>query len=411
MRPGNKGHLIMDNRLIVLFVDDEPRLLDAIVRMLRPLRTEWNVITAPGGAEALMILAAHKIDVIVSDMRMPGMTGAELLEKVAERHPGVVRFILSGQSDRESLLRSIGSTHQYLSKPCESQHLKQAVDRAFALRQQLLVPRLTALVSRIGALPALPSLYLAIKRELQAEEPSLVRIADLAAKDIGISAKLLQIVNSGRFAGNQAVHKVEHAVQLLGIDTVRSLVLASHLFDSCPTAHLPVSTLWDHSLMVATGARAIAISEHQNTLACECAFSAGMLHDCGLVLLATYLPESYVRIQADSFRQPWIEAERTELGTTHQELGAYLLGLWGLPDGLVEAVAFHHQPAAAPHPDGRALGAVHIAESVAIEISGSLPWEGGTSLDEDFVSAEGMRDRLSGWQETARIAITGIVSP
>jgi HD-like signal output (HDOD) protein/CheY-like chemotaxis protein len=401
----------MDNRLTVLFVDDEPRLLEAVVRMLRPYRAEWNVLTAPSGSEALTILGKQPIDVVVSDMRMPGMNGAELLEKIAERHPGVVRFILSGQSDRESLLRSIGSTHQFLSKPCDSQHLRQAVDRAYALRRLLQVPKLSSLVSRIGGLPALPSLFIAIRRELQRDEPSLVNIGTLAAQDIGISAKLLQFANSGRFAGTHSVLKVEQAVQLLGIETVRSLVLASHLFDACPSERLPLNLLWQHSFQVATAARAIAESEQQNSLACECAFSAGLLHDCGLVLIATHLPEELQRIQAASANMDWLAAERQELGATHQELGAYLLGLWGLPDGLVEAVAFHHQPAAAPHPDGRALSAVHIAESVVISRHPGLSWEKGTNPEEAFVGADAIRERLKHWREVAGLALDHLGEP
>jgi HD-like signal output (HDOD) protein/CheY-like chemotaxis protein len=398
----------MAQLLTVLFVDDEPRLLEAVVRMLRPFRNEWLVLTANSGNEALTTIAAREIDVVVSDMRMPGMSGAELLEKVAERAPGVVRFILSGQSDRESLLRSIGSTHQFLAKPCDSQQLRQAIDRAFTLRRMLQVPKLASLVSRIGSLPSLPSLYYSIRRELQAEEPSLVRIAELAARDIGISAKILQIANSGRYAGNQTVLKVEQAVQLLGIDTVRSLILASHLFDGCPDKRLPLEQIWQHSLLVATGARAIAVSENQNTLACECAFSAGLLHDCGIILIGTYLPDALLRIQQASIANTWVEAERTELGATHQELGAYLLGLWGLPDSLVEAVAFHHQPAQAPHLDGRALSAVHIAESVAIERYGALPWESGTSPETAFIGADAIRDRISVWRAIAQEAMAGI---
>ena len=401
----------MDNRLTVLFVDDEPRLLEAVVRMLRPFRTEWNVLTTGSGPEALAILAKQDVDVIVSDMRMPVMTGAELLEKVAERHPGVIRLILSGQSDRESLLRSIGSTHQFLSKPCDSSHLRQAVDRAYALRRLLQVPKLTSLVSRIGSLPALPSLYLAIRRELQVDEPSLASISQLAAQDIGISAKLLQIANSGRFAGTNNVLRVEQAVQMLGIETVRSLVLASHLFEACPPQRLPLEALWQHSLMVGTGARAIAVSEQQNSLACECAFSAGLLHDCGLLLIANHLPNELQQILAEAPHKGWLAAEHDILGATHQELGAYLLGLWGLPDGLVEAVAFHHQPALAPHPDGRALSAVHVAESVVVGTHGGLVWEVGTKPEAAFVGAEAIRERLHHWREVAGAAISHMEAP
>ena len=92
---------------------------------------------APSAPAALEILAQGPFDAVVTDMRMPGMDGAELLDEVKRRHPHVVRIVLSGQADQASVLRSLGSTHQYLSKPCDPETLKQTLVRSCAVRMLL----------------------------------------------------------------------------------------------------------------------------------------------------------------------------------------------------------------------------------------------------------------------------------
>ena len=392
-------------RLSVLFVDDEERLLEGLVRMLRPYRNEWDVLTANSGEQALQVLASRPVDVLVSDMRMPGMNGAELLEQVSERHPGIVRFILSGQADRESLLRSIGSTHQYLAKPCDSLQIRRAIERAYHLRRLLAIPTLTSLVSRIHVLPSLPQIHFAIRTELQAEEPSMKRIAELVAQDLGLSSKLLQVANSGRFARTRPVFQIGEAVQLIGLDTLRPLVLASHLFTACPDALLPISELWQHGLAVAHAAYAIAVVDQQSVFACDCSYSAGLLHDCGLLLLATHLPTEFSAVMRAATEMDWLDAERIVLGATHQELGAYLLGLWGLPDELVEAVAYHHRPSESLTLGFSPLAAVHVAETAMIATHGPLPWEVGYVPDERFASTSGISERIAVWRDTADASI------
>ena len=109
----------------ILFVDDEPMILQGIQHSLRGMRAEWEVALANSGAEALETMAQAPFDVVITDMRMPGMDGAQLLDLVKVKFPRTVRIILSGQSDRETILRSVGPSHQYLSKPCDLDELKR----------------------------------------------------------------------------------------------------------------------------------------------------------------------------------------------------------------------------------------------------------------------------------------------
>ena len=391
-------------RLVVLFVDDEQRLLEGIARMLRPLRNEWEVLTANGGDEALAILGQRHVDVLVSDMRMPGMSGADLLDQVTKRHPGTIRMILSGQADRESLLRSIGSTHRYLSKPCDATQIRLAIQQAQDLRHYLVGPGLTDLVARMEDLPSLPEPYLRIQHELQREDPSIERIGDIAAQDMGLVAKLLQLANSGRTARYRAVARPHEAIQLLGIDTVRTLILAQHLLRGADEAR--VGDLWHHSMACGTAARAIATAEGVDALTADCAFSAGVLHDCGLLLEAVLLPDEQSRIVAAIAKgTDDLAAEQAIIGTTHQELGAYLLGLWGLPDPLVEAVAHHHTPARSTATGFCPLVAVHVAASLpGVTMSGPehTPMDGP---DVAWLGKLGLAARLPHWSEAAAQAL------
>ena len=146
----------------ILFVDDEPAVLQGLQRSLRGMRQEWEMEFAASGREALETMARSPFDVVITDMRMPEMDGAQLLDQVRKRFPQTVRIVLSGQSDRETILRSIGPTHQYMAKPCDLEDLKQKLTHTFALRELLADPRLKEIVCQLENIPSLPSLYIAI---------------------------------------------------------------------------------------------------------------------------------------------------------------------------------------------------------------------------------------------------------
>lgn len=130
----------MEAKKSILFVDDEPKLLDGLRRLLFPYSGLWEMEFASSGTEALRILAASTFDVVIADMRMPGMNGAELLNQVAKLYPQMVRMILSGTWQQDLRIQAAMIAHQYLSKPCDPEVLKATLDRAFALRAVLVEP-------------------------------------------------------------------------------------------------------------------------------------------------------------------------------------------------------------------------------------------------------------------------------
>lgn len=351
----------------ILFVDDEPRVLDGLRRMLHDQRDIWHMEFAGGGEQALVRLAEKPFDVVVSDMRMPGMDGAALLNAVKLRYPQTVRIILSGQSDHEVVLKSVGQTHQFLAKPCEAEELKATVARACALRDRMADAALKELTSAVYTLPSIPSVYCEIMEELRNADVSIRNIADIIARDVAMTAKILQMVNSAFFGLPRKISCPAQAVTLLGLQTVRALALSAGIFAQFQETTLPgysLGGLANHSLDVAVRAREFAKSEGCEPQTVDEAFLAGVLHEIGQLVLVANMPERYALVLETARRETrrlW-EVEIELLGASHADVGAYLMGLWGLPDVIVEAIAFHHAPSASLGTTFRPLTAVHVAD-------------------------------------------------
>ncbi len=398
--------IMMTTRLRILFVDDEPAILDGLRRLLRPMRDEWDTFTAGGGLEALALLEREAMDVIVSDMRMPVIDGAQLLEAVRNRHPRMVRIVLSGQSDQESLLRSVGPVHQYLNKPCDLTVLKATVSRCRALRLAINDSAITDLAAGMTSLPSPSDLYLRILNCLRSAEPTVSRLGEIIAQDIGMSARVLQLVNSALFGLSRTITSSSEAVALLGINVVRSMALAVEAINRSANAHtggVNPEGLWQHSLVVAHLARAIAQAEHQPLDLCETAFSAGLLHDCGKLVIAHHRPDQYQSLMNSDYRSltSFETAEHETIGASHANIGGYLLSLWGLPDALIEAVVFHHRPNNCPAVGFTPLTAVHIAEGFE-RCGQNLDYHAITAeLDATYLARLGLAQRIDAWTAIA----------
>jgi HD-like signal output (HDOD) protein len=377
----------------ILFVDDEPNILAGMRRLLHPYRDEITPVFAGSGPEALALLDKESFEVVVSDMRMPGMDGAALLTEVMQRWPNIVRIVLSGQSDKETILRSIGPSHQFLSKPCDSMLLLDTIRRSCALRDLLSDAHLQDLVGRMTTLPTLPSIYAEISAELDSGTASVARIAGLVTKDLGMTAKVLQLVNSSYFGLPQRISEPRQAVSLLGFDALKALFLYTQVFSQFEGRDLGGFTLEsssDHAVQVGTLARAIAMAENASPAMMDDSLMAGLLHDVGKLVLAVNLPDQFAEILREAKRAKvnGREVELKVLGLDHADVGAFLLGLWGLPDTVLEAIAFHHDPNSCLSPGFTALTAVHAADALVRE---SAP-------DANLMQKLGVQKRIPAWR-------------
>ncbi|MEK6622283.1 MAG: response regulator [Planctomycetota bacterium] len=387
----------------ILFVDDEPKLLQGLQRMLRSMRHEWDMAFASGGREALELLEQAPYDVIVTDMRMPGMDGVQLLKEVVERFPMLVRIILSGQTDQEAFLSSSSIVHQFLSKPCDTELLKTTIERACALQNLLKDESLKKLVLQIESLPSQSSLYTEIKEALQSPNISMGKIGQIIARDIGMTAKTIQLVNSAFYGLRRRISSPTEATVILGVNTIKALVLSHNIFSNFNHVIFPgfsPDALWKHSSVAGLFAREIAKAENYKPEMIEDALVAGMLHDLGKLVLVANLPAPYNKAQALARGKimPLCEAEQEVLGGTHAEVGAYLIGLWGITNSIVEALAFHHNPDRCAAKTFTLVTAVHVADVLANEV---YPVETGVEVkvDSDYLAKAGMTERLPVWRE------------
>ena len=394
----------------ILFVDDEPNVLEGLKRMLRGKRHEWDLVFAGNGTEALEILEREPFDVVVSDMRMPGMDGAQLLTEVQKRYPLIVRIVLSGQSDREMIFKSVRPAHQYLTKPCEAETLISTIERSGLLRELLADERLRRAVSQIDSLPSLPSLYAEIMRELESEYSSMQKIGSIISRDLGMTAKILQLVNSAFFGYCRHISSSSQAAELLGLETIKVLVLHVNVFSQFTRSPIPfafLDRLWDHSLATGIYAQTIAKQEKLGQTFIEDTFMAGVLHDAGKLILAAnfYKPYRQVLSVAKDNKISLAAAESQILGFSHAEVGAYLLALWGLPQAIVAAVAFHHRPEKSQCREISICTLVHAADYLEQLSRGQEVEKTTARIDQDYLAGLGVLEKLPDWLEACQQAV------
>lgn len=330
----------------VLFVDDETRVLEALERVLFDIESNWQTTFASSAEQAFAELAKHPYDVVVSDLRMSGVDGVALLTRVRDLYPRTVRIVLSGHSDEEVALKMVRVAHQFLAKPCAAETLHHIIGRTEQLTRVLGDRKLQGIVGQVCTLPSAPHLHQELIALLDREESTAAAVAAVIKQDPAMTSKILQVASSAFFNTSASVADVETAIMRLGFRTLRTLTLGLRVFEpSLRDSGAPatsVEALQRHSLAVARTASAMAKLPEDASVA----YMAGLLCDVGQLVLASAAPERLYVTQAEALQSGVAThvAEKSTWGTTHAEIGAFLLGLWGLPFQIVEAVANHHAP-------------------------------------------------------------------
>jgi HD-like signal output (HDOD) protein len=391
----------------VLFVDDDRQEFDFLSRGISKEHGHFEMEYSISGADALERLALEEFDVVISSTRTSGMDGGALLQTVCEKHPGVVRILLASQQEMERALRAVPVAHQFLLKPCDPTMARIAVERATNLSKILSNKMLATLVGTVKDLPVLPKTYFALRNKLQNPEVPMAELVEVVERDVAISAKIFQLVNSAFFGLPLEVSSIKSAVNFLGIQMLQNLVLAAEVFSMINhTAALPgfsFEELQAHSQLTAKIAMRLPAAPHTRDLA----VMAALVHDVGKLVLATRSPRHFVRALAEATREqvPLFAAEKQLMGVTHAEVGAYLLGIWGLPSPVVEAVAHHHNPDASLLNDSLdAPGIVHIANILAheaVQRPGQKPSFPTQSIQPEYLKRLGLTDQFEEWREAA----------
>jgi HD-like signal output (HDOD) protein/CheY-like chemotaxis protein len=387
----------------ILFVDDDPNILSGIRRVLRSLRDDFELHFAENGREALEMMKDTVFDVVVSDMRMPGMDGAELLKKVQELYPCTIRIMLTGQADQDSILRTVGVVHQFLEKPSNPEILKSVLIRSSALYLLLSNDKIKEIVSKIESLPSLPDIYVKLQKAMISPDVSVAEVAEIIEQDIAMSAKVLQLVNSAFFGLFQHVDSPARAVGLLGLDTIKGLVLGVRVFSEMKShsKHFSLSRLMKHSIAVGTCAKKIAAAETDDKNIIDDSYIGGILHDVGQLVLASQMQDRYDEaiLLAQEQNISLVEAENQIFNSGHANIGAYLIGLWGLPGPVVEAIGFHHCLENCPKSPFSPIHAVHAANIFYYENKPDESLYAPTHFDLEYLEQLGLGNRIEVWRE------------
>ena len=398
----------MNRRL--LLIGDGPRGLHQLQQLASALGPTWYVIGANGLAEAQAALGHGPLDAIVAELRIGGGSGLQFLNEITELHPKTQRFLLADLSDKQAVTKCVGTSHHYLATPCDPQTLRAALDRAFSLDVWLMNDRVRKFIGQMQKLPSIPTLYFQVVKELQSPMSSLETIGNLIAKDLVMTAKLLQLINSAVFGLRRQIANPTEAVLCLGAETTKSVLLLAHTFsyfDKIKTSSFSVDRLWEHALATGSLARQVSQSQGAALDTIEESFTAGLLHDIGKLVFACNLTSEYIKVIQSAQRENkplWIMEEEA-FSLTHAEVGACVLGIWGLPVSIIEAVGLHHYPSRFLSKEFSALTAVHVANAWDQEQRGKSKVD--TSLlphvDLEYLKDLGIQDQLPQWRADCKL--------
>ena len=365
------------------------------------LGDEFKVETASGGEEALGLVERSSFDVVVSDLTMPKMTGVEFLTEVAKRSPSSARIVVSGFVDEVSIAKCCMVGHRYFIKPFDPISLTHLIQNLSRAKKPPMNKKVHEIIGKIGALPCPSEIFLELSSALNSSASSIHDISDIVSRDPALTAKALQIVNSAQFGSARRITSIMEAVQMIGLDLVRAIAGGLQIFkfydsEKYPGMHL--GELWKHSLKVAFVARTLSELEGLPVRMCSEAFTIGLLHDVGKLILATNAPDEF-RIVSEKAKQenkPPHEVEIELFGSSHAQIGAYLLRLWGLPDSIVTAVESHHSVTRSDYKMFSPFFMLHMAQCL------TRPAEELPDWHNQFAAEFGLTEKLESWRESIR---------
>lgn len=387
----------------ILFVGEAQPLRQEFQDHVADPDSNWTIDFALTGPDALALVEQFRFDAAVVDVELPGMNGVELLDQIMQRQPKAIRMILSDVADAQSTVKCVGRAHHHLFKPCDAATVINALNQALRLEASLPTDAVRALIAQMRWVPSPPAVYSKILSEMQSPNVSVEKIGTLIAQDPAITAKVLQLANSAVFGLQLQVTQPVEAVTYVGLETTRALVLLAHTFSSFGQLHrvgFSGESLWQHSILTGQFARRIAELERGGSELAEQAFAAGLLHDIGKLLFAANLPGPFGQAWALARAQHsslW-EAETRLLGAAHPEVGACVLGIWGLPLPIIEAVALHHCPNRCMAEGFIPLTAVHVANALEHEAQADPSTPAATEVDLAYLKNQGLDQRIEDWR-------------
>ncbi len=331
----------------ILFVDDEPNILRSIRRIL--VRRPYKTYYAGSAREALDLLKIHEVDIVVTDMLMPGMNGYELLCKLKKEYPSITRVVLSGYARAELVQKAVieGVAGVYLLKPLTIEKLAAVFERCMAIRGALKDKSVRRAVLSAGPLPVLSEQRKRIVDAIENDDDAS-RIAALIEADSIVTSGMLKLANSAFYGYSGKVGSVKDALVRVGLSATKGVMWTLSVLNverMAPDARTLVQSIWRATARINCFYQFLY---HRITgkKVPEAAGSMGLVHEVGLMLLATRMP-GRMRVMAGRLKQekkPVADIEKEIFGATHSQIGGYLLDHWDFPHLLISGALHHHEP-------------------------------------------------------------------
>ncbi len=391
-------------RARLLFIDHDPAVLDAYRQALASMSTLWTIDCVQSKSEAVAAATQNPPDILVAALEADEEKDLDALSQISKAAPHAHAFIAINEERTARLQATLETNWRYLPRPCPADRLLFECQRCLALDSWLENPLIKEIVASRAEFQSLPPLYLKIVSLINSPHASTDQIAEAISTDLAFSSKVLETVNSSFYAFEDKVSDIAEAVSILGLDSIKNLALAIQLFNRAGQSaerHALVNELWHHSVSVAVVARRISLYETEDSKSAEEAYSAGLLHDIGKLVLLDAAPEAFAEarhLSRDDSIPLW-QAETQTIGCNHAELGAYLLATWDLPEALSEAAALHHQPVNRCRSGFPAVAAVYVANTIVRQRGNANHPD--AIPDQDFLVGIGKTDSWEDWQEIA----------
>lgn len=353
----------------ILCVHDDAQVLEKLRRMLLEREPDWQVRLVSSAEAALAAVAEWQPDAVAVGARPPVLDAVDVLGRIRDQRPETVRVLLGARANADAELRALKIAHRALPEGWDAALFVESIRRAILLRDLVAQPPLRALLGTIGPLPAAPMVYSELTRRLDDPTCSVMVLGEIVSEDPALAAQVLRFANSAYFGREKGVTRLNDAAARLGTRLLRSLVLTAEVYGRFPTSPSithSIEELQRHSALVAR----IASSLEPRAAWKDDAFTAGLLHDVGRLILVSRVPELHQQIEQAAIEtgRPQHEVELERLGAHHGSLGACLLGMWGLPSVILEAVHAHHDIALEIPHSLNAVRAVALADRLAHDV-------------------------------------------
>lgn len=351
----------------ILILDPDHQARDAMAELF--LSRGYEALREENGMSALERMSEIEVDLVITDIGIKPMGGYELLETIKERHPSVIRIIMSSRREESLVIGAImkNLARFYILKPWDKGKLLDSVSQAFDTDDALKSDDLKMLIGSIDKLPTIDTNYQKILNMIE-KDIHIGAIGVEIEKDFAISSKLLQIANSAYYGLRTG--SVRHATVYLGMQNLKSLIYSTAILNSFDSVsdqdQQRVRDLWAHALLTSKLLHYIYETFLHRKLP-EIAYSAGLLHNIGTLILIQNRIEDYGKLMdhARKNSQDILSTEQEAFRATHQEAGGYLVSLWKLPYPIIEAALYHHKPLDSNVMNKEIVAAVHLAQHYA----------------------------------------------